>query len=186
MESAYLPLTAANMVKCNLTPPRLTAREIADDLLSFAKALPNRRVRPMPVGRTAIALPPSVVLPLFDFAERTESNRDMHDDTTLTSYSQERPRRRRRITNAVLVRDAYVKEREEEEAKRSMALEVEDYLLECERERELELMDARLEAAAEEIQEYLVEFEVDEQMQLLEARLRRHLEEVEATCGNSW
>ena len=174
------------MVKCNLTPPRLTAREIAYDLLSFAKALPNRRVRPMPVGRTATALPPSVVLPLFDFAERTESNRDMHDHTALTSYTQERPRRRRRITNAVLVRDAYVKEREEEEAKRSMALEVKDYLLECERERGLELMDARLEAAAEEIQEYLVEFEVDEQMQLLEARLRRHLEEVEATCGNSW
>ena len=186
MDSTQLPLTAANMMKCNLTPPRLTAREIADDLLSFAKVLPRRRVQPMPiVGRTAIALPPSVQLPLFEFAERTESHRDMNDDNKFTSYTQERPRRRRRITNAVLTREACVKELEDEEAKRIMASEVEHYLQDCLHERELDLLDARLEAAAEEIQQYLVEFEVDERTQLLEARLMRHLDEIEAVCGCS-
>ena len=40
-------------------------------------------------------------------------------------------------------------------------------------DRELDLLDARLEIAAQEIQEYIMESKIDEQMQLLEARLRK-------------
>jgi len=169
-----LPLTTANMIKCNLTPPRLTGREIAHDLMSFAKALPLRWVHQNPTRRKAIALPPSVVLPLFVFVERTEANWKIQEDTVLTSFTEkERPRGRksRRIRNVVVNREGYIKEWEEEETKRHIALEVEHYLQECVHERELDLLDARLEAAAEEIQDVVLESEIDEKMQRLEERL---------------
>ena len=54
-----------------------------------------------------------------------------------------------------------------------MVLDVTHYLQDCVQERELDLLDARLEAAAEDIQEYIVESEIDEQMQLVDARLRK-------------
>ena len=54
-----------------------------------------------------------------------------------------------------------------------MVLDVTHYLQDCVKERELDLLDARLEAAAEDIQEYIVESEIDEQMQLVDARLRK-------------
>ena len=171
MESAHLPLTAANMVKCNLTPPRLTGREILDDLMSFAKDLPRRWVHPKQTGRKAIALPPSVVLPLFDFVERTEADRNFQQDTELTSFTKDTARRKRKITNSVLNRALYTKKCEEEEAKRSVALDVKHYLHDCVHGRELDLLDDRLHAAAEEIQEYIMESEIDEKMQRLEARL---------------
>ena len=186
MESAHLPLTAANMVKCNLTPPRLTGREILDDLMSFAKDLPRRWVHPKQTGRKATALPPSVVLPLFDFVERTEANRTFQQDTELTSFTKDTARRKKKITNSVLNRKLYTKKCEEEETKRNMALDVTHYLQDCLQDRELDLLDARLEAAAQEISDYIVESEIDEQMQLLDARLRKaasdidkHIEEEE-------
>ena len=186
MESAHLPLTAANMVKCNLTPPRLTGREILDDLMSFAKDLPRRLVHPKQDGRKATALPPSVVLPLFDFVERTEANRTFQQDTELTSFTKDTARRKKKITNSVLNRKLYTKKCEEEETKRSVALDVTHYLQDCLQDRELDLLDARLEAAAQEISDYIVESEIDEQMQLLDARLRKaasdidkHIEEEE-------
>ena len=171
MESAHLPLTAANMVKCNLTPPRLTGREILDDLMSFAKDLPRRWVHPKQTGRKATALPPSVVLPLFDFVERTEADQNFQQDTELTSFTKDKARRKRKITNSVLDRELYTKKCEEEEAKRSVALDVKHYLHDCVHGRELDLLDARLEVAAEEIQEYIMESEFDEKMRRLEARL---------------
>ena len=161
------------MIKCNMTPPRLTAREIADDLLSFAKVLPRRWVHPKQTGRKAIALPPSVQLPLFDFVERMEANRKMQADAKLTSFTKATPRRIMKITNSVVNREVYMKEREEEEAKKSMALDVTQYLQDCMQDRELDLLDARLEVAAQEIQEYIMESKIDEQMQLLDARLRK-------------
>lgn len=174
MESAHLPLTAANMVKCNLTPPRLTGREIADDLLSFAKVLPRRLVHRRPTGRKAIEIPPSVLLPLFVFVERTEANREMREDAVLASFTEkERPRGRksRRIRNVVVNREGYIKEWEEEETKRHIALDVEHYLQECVHERELDLLDARLQAAAEYIQDAILESEIEEKMQRLEEML---------------
>ena len=108
-----LPLTAASIIKCHVTPPRLTYREIVDDLLSFAKVLPRRWVHPKQTGRKAIALPPSVQLPLFDFVERMEANRKMQADTKLTSFTKATPRRRMKITNSVVNREVYMKEREE-------------------------------------------------------------------------
>ena len=171
MESAHLPLTAANMVKCNLTPPRLTGREILDDLMSFAKDLPRRWVHPKQAGRKATALPPSIVLPLFDFVERTEANMTFQQDTELTSFTKDKARRTRKITNSVLNRELYTKKCEEEEAKRSVALDVKHYLHDCVHGREFDLLDDRLHAAAEEIQEYIMESEIDEKMQRLEARL---------------
>ena len=175
MQRAHLPLTAANMVKCNLTPPRLTGREIADDLLSFAKVLPRRRVHRKLTGRKPIELPPSVEMPLFVFVERTEANRKMLEDTTLTSFTKERPRGRRstKIRNSVLNREVYIKELEQEQTKRNMSLDVAQYLQECAREKELDLLDARLEAAAREIQEHIIESEIGENLQRSEARLKK-------------
>ena len=182
MESAHLPLTAANMIKCNLTPPRLTDREIADDLLSFAKVLPRRWVHHKRTGRKAIEIPPSVVLPLFVFVERTEANREMREDAVLTSFAEkERPRGRksRRIRNVVVNREGYIKEWEEEETNRHIAQDVDHYLQECVHERELDLLDARLQSAAEEIQDAVLESEIDEKMQRLEERLMAAASDIE-------
>ena len=91
-----MPLTAANMIKCNLVPLELTGREIADDLMSVAKVLPRRWVHRRLVGRKAIALPPSVELPLFVFVERTKANRKIQADAKLSSFTKKRPRSRRK------------------------------------------------------------------------------------------
>ena len=152
-----LPLTAASIIKCGITPPRLTYREIVDDLLSFAKILPRRWVHQKPTGRRAGALPPSVQLPLFDFVGRADANRKIVEDAKLTSFTKERPRRSRKITNSTLNREVYIKEWELEATKRNMALDVTHYLQDCTHEKELDLLDARLEAAAKDIQEYIVE-----------------------------
>ena len=133
--------------------------------------LPRRWVRPKQTGRKATALPPSVVLPLFDFVERTEANRTFQQDTELTSFTKDTARRKKKITNSVLNRKLYTKKCEEEETKRNMALDVTHYLQDCLQDRELDLLDARMETAAQEIAEYIVESEFDEQMQLLDARL---------------
>jgi len=166
-------LTAASIIKCNVTPPKLTYREIVDDLLSFAKVLPRRCVHQKPTGRKAIALAPSVQLPLFDFVGRTDANRKIEEDAKLTSFTKERPRRSRKITNSTLNREVYIKAWELEATKRNMVLDVTHYLQDCVQERRLDLLDARLEAAAEDIQEYIVESKIDEQMQLVDARLRK-------------
>ena len=99
----------------------------------------------------------------------------MREDTTLTSFTKERPsgRRSTKINNSVLNREVYIKELEQEQTKRNMSLDVAQYLQECAREKELDLLDARLEAAAREIQEHIIESEIDEKMQRLEARLEK-------------
>ena len=171
MASAHLPLTAANVIKCNLVPPELTGREVADDLMSFARGLARRWVEQKPNRRKAIELPPSVDLPLFIFVERTEANRKLQEDTNLSSFANARPRRTRKITNSLLDREVYIKRCEEEETKTNMALDVTHYLQDCLQDRELDLLDARLEVAAQEIQEYIMASEIDEKMQRLEARL---------------
>ena len=173
MASAHLPLTAANVIKCNLVPPELTGREVADDLMPFARALARRWVEQKPNRRKAIELPPSVDLPLFIFVERTEANRKLHEDTELSSFANAGARRTRKITNSLLDRKVYIKKREEEETKTNMALDVTHYLQDCLQDRELDLLDARLEVAAQEIQEYIMESKIDDQMQLLGARLRK-------------
>ena len=89
------------------------------------------------------------------------------------SLTKARPRRIRKITNSILNREVYMKKCEEEETKRSMALDVTHFLQDCTRERELDLMDARLVAAAKEISDYIVESKIDEQMQLLDAKLTK-------------
>ena len=164
------------MIKCNMTPPRLTVREIADDLLSFAKDLPRRSVHRKPTGRKAIEIPPSVHLHLFDFVEPTEASRTFQQDTGLTSFTQKvRPRGRKskRIKNVVVNREIYIKEQSVEETQRNIALHVEQYLHDCIHDRELGLLDARLQAAATEIQEQITESEIDEKMRRLEARLSK-------------
>ena len=186
MASAHWPLTAANVIKCNLVPPEVTGRDIADELMPFARALARRWVEQKPTRRKAIELPPSVELPLFIFVERTEANPNLQGGAQLSSLTKARPRRTRKITNSILNREVYMKKCEEEETKRSMALDVTHFLQDCTRERELDLMDARLVAAAKEISDYIVESKIDEQMQLLDARLRKaasdidkHIEEEE-------
>ena len=186
MASAHLPLTAANVIKCNLVPPELTGREVADDLMSFARVLARRWVEQKPNRRKAIELPPSVDLPLFIFVERTEADRKIQEDAKLSSFAKARPRRTRKITNSLLDREVYIKKCEEEETKRNMALDVTHYLQDCLQDRELDLLDARMEAAAQEISDYIVESKIDEQMQLLDVRLRKaasdidkHIEEEE-------
>ena len=179
MDSAHLPLTAANMIKCNLVPPELTGREVADDLMSFARGLARRWVEQKPNRRKAIELPPSVDLPLFIFVERTEANRKLQEDTNPSSFANARPRRIRKIANSILNREVYMKKCEEEETKRSMALDVTHFLQDCTRERELDLMDARLVAAAKEISDYIVESKIDEQMQLLDVRLRKAASDID-------
>ena len=173
MAFAHLPLTAANVIKCNLVPPELTGREVADDLMSFARVLARRWVEQKPNRRKAIELPPSVDLPLFIFVERTEASRELQEDTNLSSFANARPRRTRKITNSLLDREVYIKRCEEEETKTNMALDVTHYLQDCLQDRELDLLDARLEVAAQEIQEYIMESKIDDQMQLLGARLRK-------------
>ena len=173
MASAHLPLTAANVIKCNLVPPELTGREVADDLMSFARVLARRWVEQKPNRRKAIELPPSVDLPLFIFVERTEANRKLQEDTNVSPFATARPRRTRKIPNSLLDREVYIKKCEEEETKRSMALDVTHYLQDCLQDRELDLLDARMETAAQEISDYIVESEIDEQMQLLDARLSK-------------
>ena len=140
--------------------------------MSFAKVLPRRRVHRKPTGRKPIELPPSVEMPLFVVVERTEANRKIREDATLTSFTKERPsgRSSTKIRNSVLNREVYIKELEQEQTKRNMSLDVAQYLQECAREKELDLLDARLEAAALEIQEDIIESEIDEKMQRLEAR----------------
>ena len=86
MASAHLPLTTANVIKCNLVPPELTGREVADDLMPFARALARRWVEQKPNRRKAIELPRSVDLPVFIFVERTEANRKLQKDTELTPF----------------------------------------------------------------------------------------------------
>jgi len=173
MDSADLPLTAANMIKCNLVPPELTGREIADDLMSFARVLARRWVEQKPNRRKAIELPPSVDLPLFIFVERTEANRKLQEDTNPSSFANARPRRTRKITNSLLDREVYIKRCEEEKTKTNMAFDVTHYLQDCLQDRALDLLDARMETAAQEISDYIVESEIDEQMQLLDARLSK-------------
>ena len=73
----------------------------------------------------------------------------------------------------MLNREVYIKEWEQEQTKRNMSLDVAQYLQECAREKELDLLDARLEAAAREIQEHIIESEIDEKMQRLGARLEK-------------
>ena len=170
------------MIKCNITPPRLTDREIADDLLSFAKVLPRRWVHQKPTGRKAIELPPSVHLPLFDFVGRTEASRTFQQDTRLTSFTQKvkpRERKSKRIKNVVVNREIYIKERSVEETQRNIALHVEQYLHDCVHDRELGLLDARLQAAAAEIQEQITESEIDEKMQRLETRLSKAASDID-------
>ena len=179
MASAHLPLTAANVIKCNLVPPELTGREVADDLMSFARVLARRWVEQKPNRRKAIELPPSVDLPLFIFVERTEANPHLQGGAQLLSLTKARPRRTRKITNSILNREVYMKKCEEEETKRSMALDVTHFLQDCTRERELDLMDARLVAAAKEISDYIVESKIDEQMQLLDVRLRKAASDID-------
>ena len=53
------------------------------------------------------------------------------------------------------------------------------YLQECVHERELDLLDARLQAAAEEIQDAILESEIDEKMQRLEERLMAAASEID-------
>ena len=125
-------------------------------------------------------------MPLFIFVERTEANRKLHEDTELSSFANAGARRTRKITNSLLDRKVYIKKCEEEATKTNMALDVTHYLQDCLQDRELDLLDARLEAAAQEISDYSVESEIDEQMQLLDARLRKaasdidkHIEEEE-------
>ena len=166
-------MTAASITKCHVTPPKLTYREIVDGLLSFAKTLPRRCVHQKPAGRKAIALPPSVQLPLFDFVGRTDANRKIEEDAKLTSFTKEKPGIRRKITNSTLNREVYIKEWELEATKRNMALDVTHYLQDCTHEKELDLLDARLEAAAKEISDYNVENKMDEQMQLWDAKLTK-------------
>ena len=95
------------------------------------------------------------------------------------SLTKARPRRTRKITNSILNREVYMKKCEEEETKRSMALDVTHFLQDCTRERELDLMDARLVAAAKEISDYIVESKIDEQMQLLDVRLRKAASDID-------
>ena len=171
MASAHLPLTAANVIKCNLAPPEVTGRDIADELMPFARALARRWVEQKPTRRKAIELPPSVELPLFIFVERTEANPNLQGGAQLSSLTKARPRRTRKITNSLLDREVYIKRCEEEETKTNMALDVTHYLQDCLQDRELDLLDARLEVAAQEIQEYIMASEIDEKMQRLEARL---------------
>ena len=90
------------------------------------------------------------------------------------------------MMKSLLNQQVYIKKCEEEETKRSVALDVTHYLQDCLQDRELDLLDARLEAAAQEISDYIVESEIDEQMQLVDARLRKaasdidkHIEEEE-------
>ena len=128
MAFAHLPFTAANVIKCNLVPPELTGREIADDVMSFARVLARRWVEQKPNRRKAIELPPSVDLPLFIFVERTEANRKLQEDTNLSSFANTRPRRTREITNFLLDREAYIKRCEEEETKTNMAFDVTHHL----------------------------------------------------------
>ena len=87
MASAHLPFTAANVIKYNLVPQELTGREVADDLMSFARGLARRWVEQKPNRRKAIELPPSVDLPLFIFVERTEANRKIQEDAKLSSFA---------------------------------------------------------------------------------------------------
>ena len=106
----------------------------------------------------------------------------MRTDAVLTSLTEkERPRRRksRQIRNVVVNREGYIKEWEEEETKRHIALDVEHYLQECVHERELDLLDARLQSAAEEIQDAVLESEIDEKMQRLEERLMAAASEID-------
>ena len=176
MAPTQLLLTAANMIKLSITPPRLTDREIADDLLSFAKVLPRRWVHKKPTGRKAVELPPSVQLPLFVFVERTEAGRDIQQDTKLTFFTQTgklRGRLGNRIKNLAVNREIYIKDLEVEETKRTMSQDVAHYLHDCVHGQELDLLDARLQAAAEEIQEHISEIETDEKTQRLETRLSK-------------
>ena len=46
-------------------------------------------------------------------------------------------------------------------------------------DRALDLLDARMETAAQEISDYIVESEIDEQMQLLDARLRKAASDID-------
>ena len=178
MASAHLPLTAANVIKCNLVPPEVTGRDIADELMPFARALARRWVEQKPTRRKAIELPPSVELHLFIFVERTEANPNLQGGAQLSPLTKARPRRTRKITNSILNREVYMKKCEEE-TKRSMALDVTHFLQDCTRERELDLMNARLVAAAKEISDYIVESKIDEQMQLLDVRLRKAASDID-------
>ena len=173
MNYAHLPLAAANIIKCNLVPPEVTGRDIADELMPFARALARRWVEQKPTRRKAIELPPSVELPLFIFVERTEANPNLQGGAQLSSLTKARPRRTRKITNSLLDREVYIKRCEEEETKTNMALDVTHYLQDCLQDRELDLLDARMETAAQEISDYIVESEIDEHMQLLDARLSK-------------
>ena len=148
-------MAAANMIKCNLVPPELTGRDIADELMPFARALARRWVEQKPTRRKAIELPPSVELPLFIFVERTEANPNLQGGAQLSSLTKARPRRIRKITNSILNREVYMKKCEEEETKRT--LDVTHYLQDGVQDRELDLLNARLEATAKDIQEYIVE-----------------------------
>ena len=107
----------------------------------------------------------------------------MRTDAVLTSLSEkERPRRRksRQIRNVVVNREGYIKEwEEEEETNRHIAQDVDHYLQECVHERELDLLDARLQAAAEEIQDVVLESEIDEKMRRLEERLMAAASDIE-------
>ena len=106
----------------------------------------------------------------------------MREDAVLTSFAEkERPRGRksRRIRNVVVNREGYIKGWEEEETKRHIALDVEHYLQECVQERELDLLDARLQAAEEEIQDVVLESEIDEKMRRLEERLMAAASDIE-------
>ena len=76
-------------------------------------------------------------------------------------------------------REVYIKEWELEGTQRNMALDVTHYLQDCTHEKELDLQDARLEAAAKDISDYNVENKMDEQMQLLDAKLTKAASDME-------